>query len=334
MSEAAGPSGPPVTTGLQRLHRITWQSVLQVALLIAVVSVMISSVTDLDLSELSAELQGASWWLIGLGVVIAQAPRLSQTASALGAASRPLAAWPMYLLQLALGYITLAVPTRAGSVAMNVRFFQKQGFSAGAALAKGLVGSVAGLLVQSALLLGLLVFTPRSLHFDLAAPDLPEWRTVLGVLIAVTVVLAAASMALPERRRQLRDWERSLSAEGHHTVRGLGSPRRLVLLLGGSLATILLFSATLGMLAAALGTTVPAADLVVIIISVTLLSSLVPVPGGIGVVEGGLTFGLVAAGMPEGAAFATAVLYRASTFFLPATWGYFAFRHLEHHDYL
>jgi glycosyltransferase 2 family protein len=61
---------------------------------------------------------------------------------------------------------------------------------------------------------------------------------------------------------------------------------------------------------------------------------LLPVPGGIGVVEGGLTFGLVAAGVPEGPAFAAVVLYRMATFSIPPLRGYPAFRRLERSGYL
>jgi len=38
--------------------------------------------------------------------------------------------------------------------------------------------------------------------------------------------------------------------------------------------------------------------------------------------------------MPEDAAFAAAVLYRVATFYLPALWGYFAFRTLQRQHYL
>ena len=322
------------TAGLQRLTRVTWRSVLQVVLLVLALSVMISTITGLDLDQLAAELRGASWWLIGIAFVTAQTPRLSQTASALGAASRRLPAGPVYLLQLAKGYVGLAVSTSAARIAVNVRFFQRQGFSSGAALAKGLLDFVTGFLIEATLLLGLLVLTPQTLHFDLDASGLPEWRTILGFLIVLAAVLAVVSVALPDRRHQIREWARSLSAEGHHTLRGLSSPRRLALLLGGNLATILLFSSTLGLFAAALGTTVSFADLVVISISVSLLAGLLPVPGGIGVVESGLMIGLVAAGMPEDAAFAAVVLYRTATFYLPSLWGYAAFRHLERRHYL
>ena len=57
-------------------------------------------------------------------------------------------------------------------------------------------------------------------------------------------------------------------------------------------------------------------------------------PGGIGVVEGGLTYGLVRAGMPEEAAFAAAIFYRLAVFYLPPVWGFFAFRWLERNQHL
>jgi len=54
-----------------------------------------------------------------------------------------------------------------------------------------------------------------------------------------------------------------------------------------------------------------------------------PIPGGIGVVEGGLILGLTQVGVPEEAAFGAVMLYRMATFYLPPIWGYFAFRWLE-----
>ena len=60
-----------------------------------------------------------------------------------------------------------------------------------------------------------------------------------------------------------------------------------------------------------------------------MLAGLLPVPGGVGVVEGGLIYGLVRAGVPEEVAFAAVVLYRIASFYLPPVWGYFAMRWLE-----
>jgi glycosyltransferase 2 family protein len=64
------------------------------------------------------------------------------------------------------------------------------------------------------------------------------------------------------------------------------------------------------------------------------LAGLLPVPGGVGVVEGGLTLGLTGAGLPEEIAFAAALMYRVATFYLPPVWGFFALRWLERNQHL
>jgi uncharacterized protein (TIRG00374 family) len=106
------------------------------------------------------------------------------------------------------------------------------------------------------------------------------------------------------------------------------------MLLGGNLASEVLFASALGAFAAALGYPVGLTELILINVSVSLLAGLLPIPGGIGVVEGGLTFGLVRAGIPEETAFAAVILYRLSTFYLPPIWGFFALRWLERTKHL
>jgi uncharacterized protein (TIRG00374 family) len=69
-------------------------------------------------------------------------------------------------------------------------------------------------------------------------------------------------------------------------------------------------------------------------VSVALLAGLVPVPGGIGVSEGALTFGVAAAGLPEATAFAVAIVYRLASFYVPPIWGWGAFRWLQTNRYL
>ena len=69
-------------------------------------------------------------------------------------------------------------------------------------------------------------------------------------------------------------------------------------------------------------------------LSATLLMTVVPVPGGIGVAEGALVAGLTGLGVDEGTAFAAVISYRISTFYLPPVWGYLALRWLEAKRYL
>jgi uncharacterized protein (TIRG00374 family) len=111
-------------------------------------------------------------------------------------------------------------------------------------------------------------------------------------------------------------------------------PRRLLLLLGGNVSTEVLFTLALGVFARSMGATIPFADLLLIHLTMSLLAGLVPVPGGMGVAEAILTYGLIKAGMDDGAAFAAVIMYRLSTFYLPPTWGFVAMRWLERNKYL
>jgi uncharacterized protein (TIRG00374 family) len=90
----------------------------------------------------------------------------------------------------------------------------------------------------------------------------------------------------------------------------------------------------LGVFARAFGYSVGLDELLLISIAVSLLSGLLPVPGGIGVVEAGLTLGLTRVGVPDEVAFAVALLYRLATFYLPPIWGYFAMGWLQRKDHL
>jgi glycosyltransferase 2 family protein len=61
---------------------------------------------------------------------------------------------------------------------------------------------------------------------------------------------------------------------------------------------------------------------------------LLPVPGGIGVAEGGLMLGLTKAGVPAEPAFAVVLMYRTATFYLPPVWGFFSMRWLQRTGHL
>ena len=113
------------------------------------------------------------------------------------------------------------------------------------------------------------------------------------------------------------------------TLASLRGSHKLAMIVGGNLATEVLFATALGLIARGMGADISLADLLVINLSVSLFATFIPVPGGVGVTEFGLTVGLAGAGMSEEAALATALIYRVCTFYLPPVWGFFAMRWLD-----
>lgn len=318
---------------LQQLRRISLGSIVRVVLPAVAVIALMSGLAGLDLAELMEQVRDATWWLVALGVVVAQLPRLTQATSTLGASPVPIALGPVYALQLAVSYVNIAIPTSAARIAVNIRFFQRHGVPPGSAMAAGALDGFGGLIVQALLLIGLLVLTPASLDLELAAAVDSATR-ILVVVVIIAVVAITVVAVVGRWRRFVLQWARRLGSEALVVVRGLRSPRRLGLLLGGNLGSEILFALALGTFTRALGAPVGLGELLLINISVALLAGLLPIPGGIGVAEGGLTFGLVQTGVPQEVAFAAVLLYRLWTFYLPPIWGYFALRWLERNKHL
>jgi uncharacterized membrane protein YbhN (UPF0104 family) len=76
------------------------------------------------------------------------------------------------------------------------------------------------------------------------------------------------------------------------------------------------------------------ATLLVVYVAAALFGGMMPVPGGIGVMEAALIAGLVAGGVPSAQATAAAVTFRVATFYLPPVWGWFAVSWLQRRSYL
>jgi glycosyltransferase 2 family protein len=319
---------------LEQLRRLSLGSIVRVALPALAAVALLSAAAGVDVDELVDALRDASWWLVAVGLVLGQVPRLSQAVSTLGASPVPLPLGPVYALQLTVSYVNLAVPSMAGRIAVNVRFFQRHGVGPSQAVAVGALDGVTGFVVQASLLALLLLASPVSLGLQLDADN--AGRAIRVLLLAVVLAAGAIAVVLAVRpwRRVVLRWARHSLSEAMAAVRGLRSTRRVAMLLGGNLASEVLFASTLATFAAALGFHLGLGEALLINISVALLAGLMPIPGGIGVAEGGLTFGLISAGMPDEAAFGAAILYRLATFYLPPVWGFFAMRWLQRNQHL
>ena len=112
---------------LIKLKRMTWWTIIQVALLFLAASAIYAGFSEIDWSQVWTDLQGASWGWIVAGFILAQVPRLTQAVAMLGSIAARLPFFPVYMKQLATCYLNLAMPSSIARMALSIRFFQCQG---------------------------------------------------------------------------------------------------------------------------------------------------------------------------------------------------------------
>jgi uncharacterized membrane protein YbhN (UPF0104 family) len=331
VAEAAGAEEPE----LVKLRRMTWWTIIQAGLLVLAVAAVITAFGKVDWTEARKELENAAWGFIVFGFVVAQLPRLTQAVATLGSVAARLPFGPVYIKELATCYLNLAMPSSIARMAVNVRFFQCNGLPGVMAVTSGAIDSFVGNIIQGLIIIVLLLFGTSSIDLNLSAPSSGSGPgRLLWILVGLIVATVLLFVFVERLRRPVVKRVKAWWPEVKTSLTALRSSNKLRLLILGNIATELLFSAALGLFARSVGYHINFAELVLINESVSLLSSFIPVPGGIGVSEFGLMVGLTSVGMSEESAVITVLLYRLSTFYLPPIWGFFAFRWLQRNRYL
>jgi uncharacterized membrane protein YbhN (UPF0104 family) len=210
------------------------------------------------------------------------------------------------------------------------RFFQRFGIPTASALSAGVIDSLSEFLVEITLLV-LVFFTSKvDLGLPLDTDHLSGVGTAALIAVGVLVVAGVLMSGVPSLRRRALAW----LGQARDTLTVLRTPRKLLQLFGGNLLSELLFAVTLGACVRAFGFGLPFGTLIFVNTVVTLFAGLLPVPGGIGVAEAGLSLGLTKAGIPSEVAFAIALTYRFATFYLPPIWGLLSYRWMTSRRYL
>jgi uncharacterized membrane protein YbhN (UPF0104 family) len=194
----------------------------------------------------------------------------------------------------------------------------------------GVIDSVSGFIVQILIFLVLFFASDLDLGLSTDVSGMSGAATVVLIALAVLVVGVVVVLAVgPVRRWAVTAYHHAVSA-----LRVLRSPSKLLQLFLGNFASQVLFAVAFAVCALAFHVELPLSQFLLINTVVSLFAGLLPVPGGIGVSEAGLTYGLTAAGVPSDTAFAIALAYRFVSFYLPPTWGYLCYRWLIKRRYL
>jgi uncharacterized membrane protein YbhN (UPF0104 family) len=311
---------------LQTIRRFSVGNVVMWILLLVVASAIVGAVQEVGISSIVDAITAASLPILLLALVIGQTPRFAGALAVSRAAPIPVPYGRLSLLEFAITFVNLAVPSTAARVAVNIRFFQRNGLDRTTAIGVGGLDSVAGFVAQIGLIVTIVGFGLGSLNVNVSA-SAPDFNVNLILVLLAALVIALAIIAFTPR---FRDPIVAVVTTTWIKLKPLvDSPRRLISVIAANVLVQLLFSLTSYTVLRAFGQEVGFADVILVNECVALFAGLMPVPGGVGVTEAALTAGYTAIGVDSSTAMAAALCYRLVTFYIPPCFGYFAMRSLR-----
>jgi uncharacterized membrane protein YbhN (UPF0104 family) len=316
---------------LAPVRRVSWKSLLTYAMFAVAAYTLIGTIGGLDLDSFADSLKDASWWWLFAALLLAQLPRAANALSNLGATTASIPLGPATALQFAKTYVSLAVPSSAGQIAVTTRFYQRFGVPPAAALSAGVIDSISEMIVQLVLFAAIFSITDVDVGMSLSPEQFRGLAVTVGAILAVLTVATAFVLVVAPLRRRLIEPLREVRDAGQV----LRSPTKLLQLYGGNLLAQVLFACALWACVHAFGEDVSLGTLLLVNTVVSLFAGFIPVPGGVGVSEAGLALGLThAGGISSELALAIALTYRFASSYLPPIWGFLSFRWLTDHRYL
>ncbi|MGI9578633.1 MAG: lysylphosphatidylglycerol synthase domain-containing protein, partial [Microthrixaceae bacterium] len=237
-----------------------------------------------------------------------------------------LPAWPTFLSAVASFFASTTGPAQAKGNSFNARFLQRHGLprdEARAAVALGRAAPQGAL----ALMLGAFVIWAAPTSFDAIDIDRPG---AIWIGLAVVIVIAVASLAIPSVRSELRgSFGRSWSRTKAGVVQLSASPSRLVTTAAAGTLVAVVHLVALRNSLEIFGVDTPMSTIGVIVFASLLVASFVPTPGHVMAIEVLLLAGLRATGIDLAQALCGVLLYRIAVFWTPVALGAVALRLLK-----
>ena len=290
----------------------------------------------IDVSQSFDTVLGANWLWVIVAFILAQSAFLASAVEGIGSVAGVLPFGRVVAVEVANSFSALAGGT-AAVFATRVRFFQQQGYDASVALSSGAIMTTSSWIATLVLFLVSLPFAWGSIHLE-ATPQSGGNSKLVWIILAVVVVVAVVAglaLAVPRLRRlaaaKLRPKVRDIWGNLRQVA---NSPRKLVLLVGGSFAQELVVAMALSVSLRAFDDHLRLPTLIVVIFLAGILGGISPSPGGMGVVEAGMILGLTAAGVAEADATAAVFIQRLFTSYLPPIWGWATLVWMRKREYL
>ena len=317
----------------QHLTRVSWTSLLMTAFVAVAAYAIIGGLADIGFDTIVDTLSDASWGYVLLGLALAAATNYTDAIALVRLAPKPVPVGITTIQQFAIGFINMAVPSAAGRIATNARYFEKFGISPVTSAASGAITGLLGFGAQIILIVVTIVVGSGSIDLSTLETDGSVSR-LLGMAVGIGLVALAVVAAVPALRHWALDKIRGPLSQIEEAFATLRDLRTAVRAFAAAFATELLYGAGLAACVVAMGGSVTLGEALFINVTVSLFAGLMPVPGGIGVSEAGLTAGLTAIGISSEVAVGAVLTWRIVSYYLPPTWGYVSLRWLTKRDYL
>jgi undecaprenyl-diphosphatase len=290
----------------------------------------------IDVSKSFDTVIGAEWLWVIMAFVLAQLAYVASAVESIGSVSGPLPFGRTVAVEVAKAFSALAGGT-AAVFATRVRFYQQQGYDASVALSSGAIMAASSWIAKAVLLLVSLPFAVGAIHVEVT-PESGGNSKLVWIILAIVVVVALVvglALAVPRLRRLAAEKMRPKVRDIWGNLKGIASsPRKLVLLLGGSFSQELFVAMALSVSLRAFGDHLRLPVLIVVIMLAATIGGVSPAPGGLGVVEAGMILGLTSAGVSEADATAAVFIQRLFSSYLPPIWGWITLVWLRKREYL
>ena len=328
-ASALGTVSPP----LEQLTRVTWTNVLMVGFVGLAVYTIIGGLADVGFDTIASALSDARWGLVLIALILAGATNYTDASAVAAVSPKPIPIGVTTVEQLRNRSVNMAVPSAAGRVATNARYFQKFGISPVTSTATGAITGLVGFVAQTVLMVVTVLAGSGSIDLSSLQGGGKVLRLVglavaifVGAILVVSVVPTWRSWAWSKVRAPLKQIGNALQV--------VKDPKITMKALAGSLGTEILYGAALAICVLAVGGSLSLGEAIFINVAVSLFAGLMPIPGGVGVTEAGMTAGLAAVGVPSDVAVSAVLTYRLISYYLPPLWGYACLRWLTSEDYL
>lgn len=312
------------TTTLEPITRFGAKQLFAVLMLVAVVYFLVPQFADLP--GIVDQVRDADWWWAIPAVLASVMTYLAASIALIGSTPGRLPYWRTAAAQLGTAFTSTVAPAGTGSMALNVRYLQRQGVDGAVATSSVGLMVINGFVGHVVLLAVFLVWAGRQAFGPVELPS--PWALLAGV--AVVVAIAVVTLLVPSTRQLVRSRLVPILARAAGGLREvLTTPSKVALMLSGS--TAVSFNYLLAFVASAEAFDIPIrfATLGAVYLVGAAIATIAPTPGGIGATEAALIGGLVAVGVHNQQAVPAVFFFRLITFWLPILPGWISFTWLR-----